>query len=92
MEEAVARIADGGRAAPFALAVMTTLTGSVLIALAVAHGEVTLTEAWRAARVDEDFEMRAWGEDAEACRRRARKWREMDAAPGLFQLVHDSDA
>lgn len=88
----MARIADGGRAAPFALAVMTTLTGSVLIALAVAHGEVTLTEAWRAARVDEDFEMRAWGEDVEACRRRARKWREMEAAAGLFQLVHDSDA
>jgi chaperone required for assembly of F1-ATPase len=67
VEEAVARIADGGRAAPFALAalsVMTTLSGSVLIALAVAHGEVTLTEAWRAAHVDEDFEMRAWGEDA----------------------------
>jgi chaperone required for assembly of F1-ATPase len=95
VEEAVARIADGGRAAPFALAalsVMTTLTGSVLIALAVAHGEVTLTEAWRAAHVDEGFEMRAWGEDVEAFRRRARKWREMEAAAGLFQLVHDSDA
>jgi chaperone required for assembly of F1-ATPase len=63
-----------------------------LIALAVAHGEVTLTEAWRAAHVDEDFEMRAWGEDAEACRRRARNWPEMEAAAGLFQLVHDSDA
>jgi chaperone required for assembly of F1-ATPase len=93
VEEAVARIADGGRAAPFALAalsVMTTLTGSVLIALAVAHGEVTLTEAWRAAHVDEGFEMRAWGEDVEAFRRRARKWREMEAAAGLFQLVHDA--
>jgi chaperone required for assembly of F1-ATPase len=95
VEEAVARIAYGGWAAPSALAalsVMTTLTGSVLIALAIAHGEVTLTEAWRAAHVDDDFEMRAWGEDAEASRRRARVWREMEAAAGLFQLVHDSDA
>jgi chaperone required for assembly of F1-ATPase len=94
LEEAVARIADGGRAAPFtlaALSVMTTLTGSVLIALAVARGEFTLTEVWRAAHVDEHFELRAWGEDAEACRRRARKWREMEAAAGLFQLVHDSE-
>jgi chaperone required for assembly of F1-ATPase len=90
VEEAVARIAAGGRAAPFALAalsVMTTLTGSVLIALAVAHGEVALIEAWRAAHVDEDFEIRAWGEDAEALRRRARQWREMEAAAVLWQLT-----
>jgi len=49
-----------------------------LLALAVAHGELTATDAWRVAHVDEDFEMRAWGEDAEALRRRAgngARWR-----------------
>ena len=69
VKEAIKRIANSGQAAPFALAalhVMTTLTGSVLLALAVAHGALTLDEAWTAAHVDEDFEMRAWGEDAEA--------------------------
>ena len=90
VKAAVERIANNGPAAPFALAalhVMTTLTGSVLLALAVAHGALTPTAAWVAAHVDEDFEMRAWGEDAEALRRRARQWREMEAAARLFQAV-----
>jgi chaperone required for assembly of F1-ATPase len=88
--EAINRIAESGPAAPFALAalhVMATLTGSVLIALAVAHGELTPHEAWAAAHVDEDFEMQAWGEDAEALACRARKWLEMEAAATLWQLT-----
>jgi chaperone required for assembly of F1-ATPase len=92
---AVERIANSGPVAPFALAalqVMTTLTGSVLLALAVAHGARTPAEAWTAAHVDEDFEMRAWGDDAEALRRRARQWREMEAAARLFQAVHGAGA
>jgi len=95
VKEAIKRIANSGPAAPFALAalhVMTTLTGSVLLALAVAHGELAPTEAWIAAHVDEDFEMRAWGEDAEALRRRAWQWREMEAAARLFQAVHGAGA
>jgi chaperone required for assembly of F1-ATPase len=90
VKEAIKRIANSGQVAPFALAalhVMTTLTGSVLLALAVAHGAHTPAEAWIAAHVDEDFEMRAWGEDAEAVRRRARQWREMEAAAVLWQLT-----
>jgi chaperone required for assembly of F1-ATPase len=95
VKEAIKRIANNGPAAPFALAalhVMTTLTGSVLLALAVAHGKLTSIEAWVAAHVDENFEMRAWGEDAEALRRRARQWREMEAAARLFQAVHGAGA
>jgi chaperone required for assembly of F1-ATPase len=95
VKDAVERIANSGQAAPFALAalhVMTTLTASVLLALAVARGALTPTEAWIAAHVDEDFEMRAWGEDAEALRRRARQWREMEAAARLFQAVHGARA
>jgi chaperone required for assembly of F1-ATPase len=90
VKEAIKRIANSGPATPFALAalhVMTTLTGSVLLALAVAHGVLTRDEAWTAAHVDEDFEMRAWGEDSEALRRRARQWREMEAAAVLWQLT-----
>jgi chaperone required for assembly of F1-ATPase len=30
--------------------------------------------------VDEDFQMRAWGQDAEAMARRERRWQEMQAA------------
>jgi chaperone required for assembly of F1-ATPase len=68
---------------PFALAalhVMTTLTGSALVALAVFSGRLTAGEAWRVAHVDEDFQISQWGEDDEAMARRAARWREMEAA------------
>jgi chaperone required for assembly of F1-ATPase len=90
VSEAVARIARSGERAPFALAalhVMTSLTGSVLIALAIAHGELTPAEGWAAAHVDEDFQMQAWGEDPQALERRARAWREMEAAATLWRLT-----
>jgi chaperone required for assembly of F1-ATPase len=77
-------------ASPFALAglhVMTSITGSVILALAVAHGRLTPQAAWAAAHLDEDFQMRAWGEDAEALARRERRWRDMEAAARLYQLV-----
>jgi chaperone required for assembly of F1-ATPase len=92
VKETIARVADSSLSAHFALAalhVMTTLTGSALLALAVAHGELTAIEAWRAAHVDEDFEMQAWGEDVELLRRRARQWQEMEAAANLYEAVHD---
>ena len=59
---------------------MTTLTGSALLALAVAEGFLDAPGAWKAAHVDEDFQMRAWGADDEALARRERRWREMEAA------------
>jgi chaperone required for assembly of F1-ATPase len=67
-------------AALAALSVITTLTGSALLALAVAGGFVTPEEAWAAAHVDEDFQNEQWGVDEEAKARRAARWREMEAA------------
>jgi chaperone required for assembly of F1-ATPase len=63
-----------------ALSVMTTLTGSAVLALAVARGRLSAEEAWRIAHVDEDYEIERWGEDEEAMSRRALRWREMEAA------------
>lgn len=68
---------------PLALAAlhsMTTLTGSVLIALAVQDGRLTVDEAWGAAHVDEDWNISLWGADAEASRRRERRQTEMRTA------------
>lgn len=82
IERAVAAFGD-----PFALAAlstMTSLTGSVLLALAVAHGHLSTAEAWAAAHVDEDFQMEVWGQDEEALERRARRWAEMQAAADLL--------
>ncbi len=70
-----------------ALHVMTTLVGSALLALAVAHGRMTAESAWEAAHVDEDWQIADWGEDAEATARRARRWTEMQAAAALAKLA-----
>jgi chaperone required for assembly of F1-ATPase len=70
-----------------ALHVMTTLTGSVLLALAVARRELTPEAAWDAAHVDEDFQMRVWGSDVEALERRAKRFTEMQAAAQLLHFV-----
>jgi chaperone required for assembly of F1-ATPase len=75
-----------------ALHVMTTLTGSVLIALAIAAGETSLAQAWAAAHVDEDFQMSLWGEDQEAMAKRARRFEEMAAAARLWRLANSSFA
>ncbi len=88
--DALKRYLQTGASAPFALAslhVMTALTGSVLIALVVAHSELSPEEGWRAAHVDEDFEFEAWGEDAEARARRQSQWRDFAAAVHLFKTV-----
>jgi chaperone required for assembly of F1-ATPase len=76
--------------APFELAalhVMTTLTGSALLALAHAKGRLSAAEAWAAAHVDEDWQISQWGEDAEAAIRRARRWAEMLAASRFLGLL-----
>lgn len=89
-DEALAALASAtrdwvgqGHAAAFRLAAlyeMTTLTGSLTLALALAHGAMTLEDVWAAAHVDEDYQMRAWGEDAEALKRRERRFLDMRAA------------
>ena len=73
-----------------ALHVMTTLTGSALLALAHARGRLTAEEAWAAAHVDEDWQISQWGEDAEAKARRERRWAEMQAASRLLALLFPS--
>ena len=70
-----------------ALSVMTSLTGSVLLALAVARGRMDAAEAWRAAHVDEDHQSAIWGQDAEAAARRALRWRDMQAAVEVAVLT-----
>jgi chaperone required for assembly of F1-ATPase len=73
-----------------ALSVMTTLTGSALLALAVARGYLLPEAAWQAAHVDEDFQAERWGADAEAAARRKARWREFEAAAAALKLARHS--
>jgi chaperone required for assembly of F1-ATPase len=70
-----------------AVHVVTTLTGSALIALALARGALTLDAAWAAAHVDEDWNMDQWGRDELALERRAVRLVEMQAAVRVLDLV-----
>jgi chaperone required for assembly of F1-ATPase len=66
---------------------VTTLTGSALIALALAHGRLTADEAWTAAHVDEDWNMEQWGRDELALERRAFRFAELQAAAAVLRAL-----
>ncbi len=68
-----------------ALHVITTLTGSALIALAMARGALSAAAAWQAAHVDEDWNMAQWGIDEMAMERRAFRHAEFAAAALVLQ-------
>jgi chaperone required for assembly of F1-ATPase len=68
---------------PFRLAglsLVTSLSGSALIALALAEGALDVDAAWAVAHVDEDWNIEKWGEDAEAMARRAKRLIDFRAA------------
>jgi chaperone required for assembly of F1-ATPase len=70
-----------------ALHAVTTLTGSALLALALARGHLTTDAAWDAAHVDEDWNMEQWGRDEIAVARRTARRAEMDAAATVLALL-----
>jgi chaperone required for assembly of F1-ATPase len=90
--EAISAYAEGLRAfaTPLGLACLhtiTALTGSALLALALAKGRLSAEEAWAAAHVDEDWQIEHWGTDEEAFKRRENRWREMQAAATVLDAL-----
>ena len=85
------RAVVGGVRDPLALAALhtlTTLTGSLVLALALAEKRCSLAEIWALAHLDEDFQMEIWGQDEEALARRAQKFREAQSASALLALTY----
>jgi len=70
-----------------ALAALTALSGSALIALACAHGALSPEAAWTAAHLEEDWNLQTWGADADAVARRTARRAEFDAAVRMLALV-----
>jgi chaperone required for assembly of F1-ATPase len=70
-----------------AVASLTIITGSALLALALHAGAIDAEAAWTAAHVDEDWQMQAWGRDEEALARRAFRFADFDAAASMLKLV-----
>lgn len=78
------------REEPFRLSaihLMTSLTGSALLALAVDADAISPDDAWTAAHLDEDWTIEHWGDDAEARQRRTLRRRDFDAAVALARAV-----
>ena len=63
-----------------ALHVVTTLTGSALLAMALLHGVLNQDQVWAAAHVDEDWNTEQWGVDEEVAARRAARLVDFRAA------------
>ena len=67
--------------------VFTSLSGSAIIALAIAEQKYSAEDAWAAAHVDEDWNISQWGEDFEAAERRKQRWGDFEAASRLFTAL-----
>lgn len=74
----------------FALAglhVVASITGSMVLALAVGEGFVSGAQAFALSRIDEIYQAEKWGEDAEAAKRTAALAHELDKAVELIGLT-----
>jgi len=71
-----------------ALHVVTSVTGSALLALALLHGVRDADQVWAAAHVEEDWNARQWGMDEEAAARRAARLVDFRAAAGILKSLH----
>ena len=80
----LARLGEAvGALDPFRLAgcsPMVSITGSLILALALIEEAGDADTIWTAAHVDEDWQAERWGEDALAAEARAARRREFDAA------------
>ena len=71
-----------------ALHVITTLTGSALLALALLRGVIDQEQAWAAAHVDEDWNGEKWGVDDEVAARRAARLVDFKAAARILRALN----
>lgn len=82
-----------GALPPFALAAaspIVTLTGSLILCLAMVEGAIDADAVWQAAHVDEDWQAEQWGLDPLAADARAARRREFDAAARFLAALSAS--
>jgi chaperone required for assembly of F1-ATPase len=72
-----------------AMVSITGLTGSGLLAIGLLHKLFDRDQVWAAAHVDEDYQIRMWGEDEEAVERRATRRKEFDTAVNALEWLRN---
>jgi chaperone required for assembly of F1-ATPase len=70
-----------------AMHVVTSLTGSALLALALRYRVLDPDQVWAAAHVDEDWNIEQWGIDEEVAARRAARLVDFRAAVRILQAM-----
>ncbi|MFW5654079.1 MAG: ATP12 family chaperone protein [Roseicyclus sp.] len=68
---------------------LVTLSGSLVLGLAVAEGRVDAETGWALSRIDEDWQIAQWGEDEEAAEAAARKFADFRHALRFFKLASE---
>lgn len=84
LQEVVAAL-DAFRLA--ALSPLVTISGSLVAALALLEGAADRETVWRAAQLDEDWQIEQWGEDELATRARQARRADFDAAARFLSLL-----
>lgn len=69
------------------LSPVVTLTGSLVIGLALIEGEIDADAAWAAAGIDEDWSVEMWGEDWQATHLRELKRKEFGVGVEFLGLL-----
>ena len=69
------------------LSPIVAITGSLVLALALAEHAMDADAAWAAANLDEDWQAEQWGEDDLAVQTRAANQRDFEAAVRFLSLV-----
>ncbi|CAA9539718.1 MAG: Chaperone required for the assembly of the mitochondrial F1-ATPase [uncultured Sphingosinicella sp.] len=70
-----------------ALSPLVTVSGSLVLALAIAEEAIDLEAGWAAATLDEQWQIEQWGEDAEAAAMLASRRQDFEAGHRLLTLL-----
>ncbi len=81
-----ARVLDLGHFRLAAFHDLVSLSGSLILAIAVAQGRLTPAEAWDMSRIDEAWQIEEWGEDEDAAEVAALKAKSFQEAATFFAL------
>ena len=72
------------------LSSIVSLTGSLVLALALAEGAFDAQRIWQAAELDEAWQAELWGDDWEAAERRSARRAEFDAAASFLAWAENA--
>jgi chaperone required for assembly of F1-ATPase len=87
VERLAAALAARGPFELAGLSPLVTISGSLVVALALAEGAIGLDAAWAAAALDETWQAERWGEDAEGAAALAARRADFEAAAGFLSRL-----